>query len=75
MVLTRALEVMEIGSYWNETVMEAVEVDTDFNSPLVISFDILMLELKCALVHSERWEYVSAEFHRKLCVQRSLLRV
>lgn len=52
MVLFFVILVMEIGSYWNETVMEAVEVDTDFNSPLVISFDILMLELKCEHVEA-----------------------
>jgi len=39
--------VMELGSFWSERVIEIVEVDSDFNSQIKISFDVLMLELPC----------------------------
>jgi thiol-disulfide isomerase/thioredoxin len=44
--------VMELGSFWSEKVIEVVEVDSDFNSQIKISFDVMMMELPCAHVQA-----------------------
>ena len=49
-----ATEVMELGSFWSERVIEIVEVDSDFNSQIKISFDVPMIQAEtCTLSFSE----------------------